>query len=115
MKTFDGKSIDMRALRAVLKNLTPGSWSIIAVLLALLAATAVIAYLGWTSAPDTMVPTSGYVALTIGVMFSLVVGIGLMALVFYSSRHGYDEPAQPLPDAGEQDSTLPASGADQLK
>jgi hypothetical protein len=26
-------------------------------------------------------------------VFSLVVGIGLMALVFYSSRKGYDEPA----------------------
>jgi len=27
-----------------------------------------------------------------GVAFSLVVGCGLMALVFYSNRHGYDEP-----------------------
>ena len=28
-----------------------------------------------------------------GVLFSLVVGGGLMALVFYSSRHGYDDAA----------------------
>jgi hypothetical protein len=27
----------------------------------------------------------------LGIVFSLVVGCGLMALVFYSSRHGYDE------------------------
>jgi len=27
--------------------------------------------------------------------FSIVVGCGLMALVFYSSRHGYDEDAPP--------------------
>ena len=39
------------------------------------------------------VPASGYVALVLGVVFSLVVGVGLMALVFYSSRKGYDEPA----------------------
>jgi len=29
-----------------------------------------------------------------GILFSLVVGIGLMALVLYSSRAGYDEPAK---------------------
>jgi len=28
------------------------------------------------------------------VLFSVVIGIGLMALMFYSSRSGYDEPAQ---------------------
>jgi hypothetical protein len=32
------------------------------------------------------------VALAVGVIFSLAVGIGLMALLFYSSRRGYDEP-----------------------
>ena len=31
----------------------------------------------------------------LGVVLSLVVGCGLMALVFYSSRHGYDEPHPP--------------------
>jgi hypothetical protein len=37
------------------------------------------------------IPLYGYLALTGGVLFSLLVGGGLMALVFYSSRHGYDE------------------------
>ena len=37
-------------------------------------------------------PAQGYIALIIGVVFSLVVGIGLMALLFFSSRRGYDEP-----------------------
>ena len=36
-------------------------------------------------------PTEGYVALAFGVLFSLVVGCGLMALMFYSSRQGYDD------------------------
>jgi hypothetical protein len=35
----------------------------------------------------------GYVAMTLGIIFSLVVGCGLMALMSYSSRHGYDEAA----------------------
>ena len=29
----------------------------------------------------------------LGIVFSLIVGCGLMALVFYSSRHGYDDAA----------------------
>lgn len=44
------------------------------------------------------VPAAGYVALVLGVVFSLVVGVGLMALVFYSSRKGYDEPAALIPE-----------------
>jgi hypothetical protein len=35
----------------------------------------------------------GWIALTLGVLFSLLVGSTLMALVFYSSRRGYDERA----------------------
>jgi hypothetical protein len=36
-------------------------------------------------------PMHGYIAMTLGVGLSLVVGCGLMTLLFYSSRHGYDE------------------------
>jgi hypothetical protein len=39
------------------------------------------------------IPFYGYVAIAGGVLFSLLVGGGLMALVFYSSRHGYDDGA----------------------
>ena len=66
-------------------------WLVIAGLCAMLVAASVLGYLGWTST-DASVPASGYVALVLGVVFSLVVGVGLMALVFYSSRKGYDEP-----------------------
>jgi hypothetical protein len=69
-----------------------GSWIILIVLLSLLAATSVVVYVGWESATGTDVPTSGYVAMAIGVIVSLAVGFGLMALIFYSSRQGYDEP-----------------------
>jgi H+/Cl- antiporter ClcA len=33
----------------------------------------------------------GWIALALGVFFSIVIGCGLMALLFYSSRRGYDE------------------------
>ena len=69
-----------------------GTWIIMTVLVLMLLAAAAIGYLGWTST-DTSVPIAGYVAMAFGVIFSLAVGIGLMALVFYSSRAGYDEPA----------------------
>jgi hypothetical protein len=69
-----------------------GSWIVIIVLLSLLAATGVIVYRGLTVG-DAAVPPSGYVAMALGVIFSLVIGFGLMALIFYSSRKGYDEPA----------------------
>jgi hypothetical protein len=36
-------------------------------------------------------PDWGYAMLGVGVMFGLVIGCGLMALAFYSSRRGYDE------------------------
>ena len=69
-----------------------GAWILIAVMLALLAAAGIVAYQGWTVHGDVDMPASGYVAMWLGVVFSVVVGAGLMGLVFYSSRKGYDEP-----------------------
>jgi hypothetical protein len=37
------------------------------------------------------IPLYGYAAIAGGVLFSLLIGGGLMGLVFYSSRHGYDD------------------------
>jgi hypothetical protein len=68
------------------------SWTIILVLVLLLVATDFVAYVGWTLADGIEVSAAGYVATAAGVLFSLVVGCGLMALIFYSSRNGYDEP-----------------------
>jgi cation transporter-like permease len=64
---------------------------IVVPLLAILAAAAWYASRAWTLGGPP-IPTTGYVAMILGVVFSLVVGCGLMALLFYSSRHGYDEP-----------------------
>lgn len=37
----------------------------------------------------------GWIALGLGTFFSLLIGCGLMALMFYSSRSGHDEVATP--------------------
>jgi hypothetical protein len=42
------------------------------------------------------IPAWGWVAIILGGGLSLLVGFGLMALMFYSSRHGYDEPGRPV-------------------
>jgi len=44
------------------------------------------------------IPFYGYVAIAGGVLVSLLVGGGLMALVFYSSRHGYDDDVSGKPE-----------------
>lgn len=60
-------------------------------LLGFLAASVWFTYYVFAFDDGPPMPMSGYVAMALGVLFSLVVGIGLMALVFYSHRHGYDE------------------------
>ena len=50
----------------------------------------------WTSDYGADAPMSmhGYIAMVLGIIGSLIVGCGLMGLLFYSSRRGYDEPAE---------------------
>jgi len=65
-----------------------GSYIILAILLVLLIATAVVAGLGWISAAEVKVSRSGYIAMSLGILFSLAFGIGSRALVFYSAPRG---------------------------
>lgn len=44
--------------------------------------------------PGTEMSVDGYAAMIAGVVLTILVGVVLMALVFYSSRRGYDEPAR---------------------
>ena len=45
----------------------------------------------WTRFSGEPIPVYGYMAIAGGVLFSFLVGGGLMALIFYSHRHGYDD------------------------
>lgn len=60
-------------------------------LLGLLAGAIWFAVAAWVHIGGDPVPLYGWVAIAGGVLFSLLIGGGLMALVFYSSRHGYDD------------------------
>ena len=75
-----------------------GNISIIAFLMAILVAVIWWAWQGWTAHADVQMSIHGFIALGLGVFFSLLFGVGLMALTFYSSRHGYDD----LPGAREK-------------
>jgi len=68
-----------------------GKFLLVVSLLALLAFALWFAGASWEHFGGDPVPAYGYVAIAGGILFSLLVGGGLMALVFYSSRHGYDE------------------------
>ena len=70
-----------------------GKWIVLAALLAFLGIASVFAYVGWTRHDDVPMSAHGYIAMALGIGFTLIVGIGLMTLVFYSSRKGYDEQA----------------------
>jgi hypothetical protein len=73
------------------------SWSVlgtavlIAALFLILAASVWLAVRTWISTQGAPISTAGYAWMTFGVVASLLVGFALMTLVFYSSRHGYDE------------------------
>jgi len=45
----------------------------------------------WTSIGDSEISPAGWLAMGLGILLTLALGIGLMALVFLSNRRGYDE------------------------
>ena len=58
----------------------------------------------WTSVGDTNISPTGWIAVGFGVIFTFVVSIGLMALVFIGSRRGYDELGRGSKAARQQNS-----------
>ena len=73
------------------RNLGPGGWFAIIVLLAFLAAAITYAVRAWTAMSGVGISPLGWLFMALGVIFTIGVGGGLMALVFYSSRHNYDQ------------------------
>jgi hypothetical protein len=68
-----------------------GTAAVVVVLLGLLGASVWFASQSWLAVDGPPMPTQGYIAMILGVVFSVAIGCGLMALVFYSNRYGYDE------------------------
>ena len=66
-----------------------GTWVILGVLLLLLMVALAVLYVGWRPGADDVgsgITTTGYVAMGLGIVVTLALGIGLMALTFASSR-----------------------------
>ena len=78
---------------------TLGTIVLVVALFAILIAAGWFASRAWLSGQGPPMPADGYIAMTLGIVFSVVIGCGLMALLFYSSRHGYDEPSRPQGDS----------------
>jgi TRAP-type C4-dicarboxylate transport system permease small subunit len=66
-----------------------GGWAAIVAMGVLLGASIWFAFYGW-NLTDAVIDTPGIIALVMGVVLSMLLGGGLMALVFYSNRKGYD-------------------------
>jgi predicted membrane protein len=78
-----------------------GKWLMIAALLGLLALALWVTYREWLLVLDVSMPGWAWGLMAVGVALTIFVGAGLMALIFYSSRMGYDEP--PHQDGFEKD------------
>lgn len=65
---------------------------LVVALLAILVGAGLFAYAGLSEGGDISIGPDGRIAMFLGILFPIVCGVGLMTLVFYSSRHGYDEP-----------------------
>lgn len=66
--------------------------SVLGLLGLLVLCTAAMAW-AWVEMGDVAMSTHGMIALGLGAGLTLLCGAGLMGLVFYSSRRGYDERA----------------------
>jgi hypothetical protein len=73
-----------------------GQAILIVALLLLLIFTGIWATSVWNASGGVTVGKHGWIALGLGTFFSLVIGCGLMALMFFSSRSGHDEAADPF-------------------
>jgi hypothetical protein len=51
----------------------------------------VYAWQFWARLSNVEMGVHGWAALILGVVFSLALGVGLMFLIFYSNRRGYDD------------------------
>ena len=50
------------------------------------------AIVNWHEIGETGIDLNGWIALVLGVLVTVGLGVGLMALIFVSNRRGYDDP-----------------------
>src|SRR6266545_2811246 len=67
-----------------------GSWLVLGVLIGLLCLAIVVLYVSWDPEQSGAMTGAGYVAMVLGIIATLALGVGLMALMYYSNRSGRD-------------------------
>ena len=73
------------------RTFSAGAIAVLVVLLALLALAVHMLAAGWDVGPGgASITASGYLAMGLGIFFTLLLGIGLMSLMFYSHRRDRD-------------------------
>lgn len=76
-----------------MRGIGGGAIAAIAILVGLLGFAIYILFVGWDVGSDGQggsISTNGYLAMALGIFFTLALGIGLMSLIFYSNRRGRD-------------------------
>lgn len=68
------------------------TWLPVAIAAAAVIVVAAIVASLWAQVGDVQISLAGWLAMGFGVLLTLALGVGLMTLVFISSRRGYDEP-----------------------
>ena len=68
-----------------------GTGAVIVTLLACSRLRPAVAWWGWSQLADVEMSTQGYIALALGVVATTALGVGLMWLVYFSHRRGYDD------------------------
>jgi hypothetical protein len=71
------------------KPMGSGGWIVAAILGAVFGVAVWFAFRGWTMVPGA-ITTRGYVIMILGLALVVALGAGLMALLFWSHRKGYD-------------------------
>ena len=70
--------------------LSPAGWIAMAILVGLLAASIWYSVNAWMAISGVRLSGFGWFSLMLGVAVTIGLGVALMGLVFYSSRHGLD-------------------------
>lgn len=72
------------------QRLGVAGWIALAVMVGFLIAAILYAADAWREMAGVAMSETGWVFLVLGAVVTILVGAGLMALMFYSSRHDYD-------------------------
>ena len=71
--------------------MTRSNWIAVTIAAIVVAAVSAIVAGMWAAIGEVDISAGGWAAMVYGVLVALGLGFGLMALLFFSSRRGYDE------------------------